>query len=519
MNRPARRLWDRGLGVCAPRTQVAEQNQPPAHPSPMQPTPEQAAVVAAPSRSADGSGRRIVVAAYAGSGKTKVLEMRARTHVEPTLALCFGAKNAEDAKARMPKHVRCVTGHGLAWSHYGRAFEHKFRPSLAWFEVASHPDFPGLFGKPAAAAHVLGVLQRFLWSADLAPGAAHLPPRAPDRKSGIQPPPPLADADAIACTAELWNRMIDPHDPSVPATHDALLKMLQLAEPVLPYRTIFLDEAQDSNPVVLALLARQRHATLVVVGDRAQAVFGWRGAVDALSEIEADEELRLSHSFRFGPAIAGVANGVLASLGERVPLRGVAGKRGAVGVLPRDARALVLARSTSGVVSAAIAAAAAGKPIGFIGGLASYPFDGALGAWRLWRGQAALGSFESWTEYRDAMEAARDRQGLILVRMVDEYGDSLPALVARVRALAVEDHAAAAVIISTAHRAKGCEFEAVRMMDDFPDPLDDEDRLKKGITQELNLLYVCATRAATYLEPCAQLTGLLGWMREARHAA
>lgn len=482
----------------------------------MQPTEEQRAIVGAGGRHPSGKGRRIVVNAYAGTGKTKTLEMRAQSHREKTLMLYFGAQNAAEARARMPQHVKCMTGHGLARAANRGALEHKFKPSLQWFEVASLADVPHVFARPGSAAHVLATVQRFMWSADLELVASHIPRPVDRRQRAVALP--LRDDFTLEAAQILWDRMIDPRDTAVPATHDTLLKLFQLSKPrLLAYRTVMLDEGQDSNECILDVILRQEHATVLVVGDNAQAVFEWRGAVNALSRVAADEYLRLSQSWRFGPVIADVANAVLIAMGECVPLRGVPGMAGSVGPIAAGTREMVLGRSTSGVVAAAVEAAASNKRIGFIGGVRSYPLESALSAWRLWRGErpgkgSMLAGFSDWSEFKTAMDEARDRQGQMLIRMVDEYGRSLPSLVERVSRLAVEDLCQAEIIVSTAHRAKGLEFDAVRMLDDYPDPLDEDGELLGTFDpQERNLLYVAATRARRHLDPSPCVRGLMTW--------
>src|SRR5215216_5677207 len=105
-------------------------------------------------------------------------------------------------------------------------------------------------------------------------------------------------------------------------THDCYLKLWQLSDPHLPADYVLLDEAQDANPVVAAIVDRQAHAQRILVGDRCQAIYGWRGAIDAMSRFHADHRLCLSQSFRFGPAIASEANKWLQLLDAPLHLRG-----------------------------------------------------------------------------------------------------------------------------------------------------------------------------------------------------
>ena len=74
---------------------------------------------------------------------------------------------------------------------------------------------------------------------------------------------------------------------------------------------VMVDEAQDSAPIELALLAvLARHAELVLSGDEEQAIYGWRGAVPATREVKrfapthgAPYEVKLRHDYRLGREI------------------------------------------------------------------------------------------------------------------------------------------------------------------------------------------------------------------------
>lgn len=67
----------------------------------------------------------------------------------------------------------------------------------------------------------------------------------------------------------------------------------------------------------------------------------------------------------------------------------------------------------------------------------------------------------------------------------------------------------AQLVVSTAHKAKGREFENVVVLDDFDPPAETANRRKKDSSkadeadQLINLLYVACTRATTrlYLVP------------------
>ncbi|CAB3801229.1 hypothetical protein LMG28138_04976 [Pararobbsia alpina] len=99
------------------------------------------------------------------------------------------------------------------------------------------------------------------------------------------------------------------------------LKVWAQTEPRIDADFILFDEAQDSDGVMLSVLGLQRHAQIIYVGDPYQQIYEWRGAVNAMAQIDVPERA-LTESFRFGPTFAALASCVLALLGERTPIRG-----------------------------------------------------------------------------------------------------------------------------------------------------------------------------------------------------
>ncbi|MFM0632711.1 UvrD-helicase domain-containing protein [Paraburkholderia xenovorans] len=81
------------------------------------------------------------------------------------------------------------------------------------------------------------------------------------------------------------------------------MKVWAQADPRIESDFILFDEAQDSDGVMLWVLNRQSHAQTIYVGDPYQQIYKWRGAVNAMAQIEAPEHA-LTESFRFGPVIA-----------------------------------------------------------------------------------------------------------------------------------------------------------------------------------------------------------------------
>jgi hypothetical protein len=157
---------------------------------------------------------------------------------------------------------------------------------------------------------------RFCRSAQAAPEAWHIPvdekveePAADDLRAMLLPH-----------VIRHWEESIDPRGRTA-ITPDVYLKVWERSKPRINSDFILFDEAQDSDGLMLSVLRRQRHAQVIYVGDPYQQIYEWRGAVNAMEYIKA-QECTLTESFRFGRPFAALASKILRLLGERTPVRG-----------------------------------------------------------------------------------------------------------------------------------------------------------------------------------------------------
>ncbi|WP_309487876.1 UvrD-helicase domain-containing protein, partial [Escherichia coli] len=303
------------------------------------PTAEQQAVI-------NWQGQRLVVRAFAGTGKTATLVAYAQARPERRmLYIAFNRSVREEAQARFPVNVCCRTAHQLAWPEFGRHYSHRLVPSLGITDIAGALS---LRQWPLAAA-VRETLQAFMNSADTTLSEVHVRAR-----------PPLRAAEVLPLAVRLWQRMCDRSD-DFPVVHDLYLKLYQLSQPDLSakYDEILFDEAQDASPVISDLVLRHR-GTLVMVGDPHQQIYRFRGAVDALNtpSLATADRLWLTGSFRFGPCVADVANAVLALDGETKKVCGLGGDDRLLLKPERNMpHCAVLCRTVMGVIGAALHAA------------------------------------------------------------------------------------------------------------------------------------------------------------------
>lgn len=452
----------------------------------------------------------LLVQAFAGTGKTSTLieYARANPHLR-ILYLAFSKAIQLEAAKRFPSNVVCKTTHALAWRRFGAAY--KEAGKLGFVNAR---DLMQLFAIEAhEARRVLATVERFLQSADDSVQDAHVP-------SEIMNTAHRARAGQLAASA--WARMKDRNDASLKMTHDGYFKLFQLSKPdlSLEFDVILGDEWQDTNPVTHALVSAQQ-CRKVFVGDSHQSIFAFRGAVNAMKQVKADQVLRLTQSFRFGAGIANVATSVLAGLkGEKYPLVGK-GRNESSFTVDRSRPYTVIARS-NGTLFAEVVALLGRVKFHLVGleedrdhNLSYAPFEKLVDVHYVLTHQshlvrdAFIRAFKSPAQLKDYASATEDKELLMLAKIAEDYGRNVPALVARIKAEVLRDSHDAHVTLTTAHRSKGLEWDQVALCSDFEEFIGDNGRLRRATTQELvqeaNLLYVATTRALRALEKNRQI--------------
>ncbi|GAA3441040.1 UvrD-helicase domain-containing protein [Planomonospora venezuelensis] len=461
------------------------------------PTPEQAAILDAATTSQD-----LVIEAGAGTGKTSTLKMVAAARPNyRMLYLAYNKAIATDAAASFPHTVQCSTAHSLAFRAVGHQYADRLNgPRVPARQVARILGIPAVLDLGAhaltsvkVARLVMDTVARFCHSAEVEPEMYHVP-----SVPGLEDPVVMAALrrEIVPLALKAWDDLTRVNG-SLKFQHDHYLKMWAMHEPTLPGDMIFLDEAQDANPVIAQIVENQA-AQKILVGDSSQAIYGWRGAVDAMASFDG-ARLRLSQSFRFGQRIADEANEWLQLLNAPLRLAGNPAMDSRVERIP--APAAVLCRTNAGAVGQVIAALGAGHRPALVGGgddirrLAKACQD--LRAGRSTE-HPELMAFASWQEVRDYAEHDSGGADLkVLVKLIDSHG---PERIMRVvDQLVTED--AADIVVSTAHKAKGREWSTVRLAADFSDPYDP--KTGQLISSEAMLTYVAVTRARQALDPFA----------------
>jgi hypothetical protein len=465
----------------------------------MRPTAEQGAII-----DACASGVDLVVEAGAGTGKTTTLRMASTQMRGRGLYVAYNRSIAQDAKKVFPPHVQCATAHSLAFRAHGRDYKHRLNlrvPAQRTAELLRIVEplrvNADVVLAPAALARLASdAVDTFAHSADTEVMAKHVPPL-----EGVE----RAEMDALRreilpYARRLWRETQDPNSAHR-YTHDYYLKAWALTNPKLPADFVLLDEAQDSNPVV-AHLVQSQDAQRIAVGDSAQAIYGWRGAVDALADWPAQKRLYLQQSWRFGQEIADEANRWLCQVGAPIRLYGNPAMKSRV--LPGscgDHADAVLCRTNAEAMARAMAVLADNRRPALVGGAAQIKALGEA-ALDLRQGRPTshpeLLAFQTWDQLRQYVRDENSGSDLrVFVRLIDDYG---PEAVIKAANALVEEKAAD-VILSTAHKAKGREWPTVLIASDFSEPKRQENGAPGPIRRDEGMLaYVAVTRARRTLD-------------------
>ena len=456
------------------------------------PTPEQISLVQAFKK-----GGAVVISAYAGAGKTSTLQLIAEATSKRGLYLAFNSATAAEAAERFPENMRCVTTHGQALS----LVRENYKSSKLFTSVTprSLKALHGMKAQMIAGQEIDGLglaflklltVQAFCHSADDKISIHHVPTDRGQIQKYEGYKLRQVRQRIYEYAVELWGRMLNPEDLT-PLGHDGYLKLWSLQSPILNFDFILLDEAQDTNPCVMKVLAQQ-NCQVIYVGDPYQQIYEWRGAVNAMSSVEVGIDTRLSMTFRFGPELAEIDTEILQNLGEKTPLTALASKTTR---LAASGRADVkIARKNATLIGECLNHQENGDRVAFVG--VKEDLQKMISSvYELKDGNPAnhpdLAGFSNWEEVVAHAQLDEGADLVAFVSLVRTFGEGR-----LYRALkdAVDESDNPTIVLTSGHRSKGREWDTVEICDDFADLVDGKGRISYSSGR---LFYVAVTRAKT----------------------
>lgn len=443
----------------------------------------------------ESEANTLVVNAFAGTGKTTTLIDYAKARPNKNfIYLAFNRSVKEEASKRFPKNVYCITTHGMAYRYFGGAYKAKLgQPKPASVAKMLKCNF-------SVADAACNTVNNYLCSADQSLDIEKHLERGMLSQNNAE--------SAFQVAKSLWQKMQDLSNPYVRMPHDGYLKLYQLSNPKINCDVIMVDEAQDSNMMVIDIVEKQ-NARKLFIGDENQSIYGFRKAVDALNKVSADEKLYLTSSFRFGPELATLATLILRDWkGETRSVKGL-GKNRTKFFVDESKPHAVLARTNSGLFDAAVKALHSGNPFGYMGGYEGYRLDMVLDAWHLKKGfiskivDPSILLFKSFAEMEAYAETVDDKEIKMLIRVIDKYKDEIPTLISELKTQSLPILRGQEIVLTTAHKGKGQEFESVVLLDDYAELIIEQDDAGHDIVpsiEDINVLYVAVTRAISNIK-------------------
>ena len=465
----------------------------------------------------------LVINAVAGSGKTSTLIAYAKSK-PPNSKILYLAFNKTVKTEAIQKftaagvtNVRVETAHSLAYDRIVRGSSYKLVQSYKCYEwcellniktVDRHADF-------VLANHVGKFVSYYCNS-------------TARKLKDLNYVEIVSDPKAITFVKNLYSQiegltraaLSKMESGEIGITHDYYLKKFQLSDPVLEYDYILFDEGQDASAAMLEVFLKQ-HCRKIIVGDMHQQIYGWRYAINSLQQVDFPV-FNLSNSFRFNEEIAMVANRILSwkehlQLAPSIKINGVG--------TPSDTNhsKAVLGRTNLKLLLSAIVRWQEGNlsKLFFEGNINSYTFadEGAslYDVLHLYNGRIGsikdklIAEMKSMKELEEYIEKTEDTSLSVIVEAVKQFGNQLPTSINELKNHHAASKEEADLIFSTVHRCKGMEYDEVTLLNDFMT----EEKLKKSIEQnsgekineqnknrlaeEINILYVAATRARNKL--------------------
>ncbi|WP_328491297.1 UvrD-helicase domain-containing protein [Streptomyces zaomyceticus] len=406
------------------------------------PTDEQQVII-------EGAARRgldMRVMALAGTGKSTTLKMLSqRMPGKRILYLAFNRSVADEAiesqqRGEYARNLTPTTANAYANSmvdrdlldrlKWQRLNDQQIADRMRWRDSV---QAGGDSLSPRRAAYYANkLLSEWAKSDDTDFAAHHLPEELNNREAVFEAVKPLAE--------RMWANLNDPKakdkDRDLPLSFDHTVKMWALSGRVPETDVLFWDEAQDVNPVMEGIVRNIRAAgvQVVAVGDSNQAIYGFRGATDALGRLPADATATLTQTFRFGDDVADAGNRFLRLTGSRMRLRGWDRKDSRRAQINPGDETMLIARTNAGVVLGAVEGLQAGRKVAVAGGLNDLrkflEAAQALQAGKRTTHQD-LAQFNGmdWEAIREEVDGNKDHQQLnSLFKLMDRHNDSLQAL-------------------------------------------------------------------------------------------
>ena len=244
-------------------------------------------------------------------------------------------------------------------------------------------------------------------------------------------------------------------------------------------------------------LKQKDHAKLVMVGDSFQQIYAWRGAVNALSSV-GFPVTHLTKSFRYGKEVADIAREIL---GNKVTIEGNAALSATVGdsgVINTEKPYTMVFRNNATLLTEAVFKISQGDSVSIEVDTTDFikKLESAVALFKDDTKKVKHEEIVPYSDWSELVTEAKHSGELCRIKNLVETNEVFKVLeVLKTYIKPINPH----IIMSTAHKIKGLEFDQVWLAEDFPSAYS-KGRYVGLPEEERNLLYVAVTRAKKVLE-------------------
>lgn len=450
--------------------------------------------------------KRINIAGVPGAGKTTfICELSERLSNEVLLYLSFGKENTKNAMNKLPSNVTALSFHAFSKRQMkinSKRITKRYTMNLASASLQA----AGVTGlSPAQIESIALLMDDFCMSSQ---SLKQLPSML---KSGNYPP--LNNNEhktTVISFTTLWNA-IWAEGSNLPVTHDMYLKRLSMINITVPYNRIFVDETQDLNDAMVALVntlsASNPNVQIVRLGDPCQQIFGFRGASAEFANSQFDFRLQKTH--RFGWRLAELCNKLMTEqrVGYYTEIIANSDKtevyktptiKHLTSMIKKGRRVTYIARYNASLFTLIKHLAEHEITYSALGGSHHQEMKYYRNLYQLMQGKRfRTGAFanQSYRSFANAAIQHDDRQAMLACQFVESVGDNGDELFEKLERLYVEPKDAQ-VLLTTIHQAKGMEFRHLVVSGDLPECFDnDTQKILPTTREDLHLIYTAITRA------------------------
>jgi len=463
----------------------------------------------------------IFVQAYAGTGKTSTLVELAKL-LDPalkTLYLAFNKKIQVELEERLPGHCTALTFHSFGMKCFGHKIKiDKWKTKNL---VSSHLVLPRKWKDRTKADHEMaGIYESLIGFAKnmgVAPNEYRKYHAEIVDHFAVEIPEGVDEESLIGGITKILNQCID---NSREVDFDDMIYIPALnAKTNGQYDIVFVDEAQDINGVQLMLLENMRRrypdTKFVFVGDKYQAIYGFRGAgTNSVNEIIEQFDCKvfdLPISYRCGESIIGRAREIVPGIMPRKDIPG-----GIVGALDKadlsnvigeiDSPAFVLSRTNADLIPVCFDLMRNNISVKILGidiakrllkTVNEISRDKCLPISEFQK--AATDYFDDKIEMyiergkENMVKVLEDQTSIFYNLMAGlEFHGTVKTLIDKINEIYSDTAGNVKVTLMTIHKSKGLECPIVFQLDNFHKVRPNTDWQKQ---QEQNLRYVSITRA------------------------